>query len=96
MNPLIQKLSVRIFWDTSKEKVNPDTHARWLAERVMMYGTLADFQSIKAFYGREKLGELSTQCRSLDTKTWTFCSAYFDIPKEQFRCSMSKSFWDQP
>jgi hypothetical protein len=75
-------LSKVIFWDTDIDKIDYQKHARYVIERVVMYGKVNDWRAIQAYYGMEKM----LQSRYLDAKTLSFLSCVFDIPKEQFRC----------
>ena len=80
------ELSRVIFWDTDYTQINWDAKARYVIARVVMYGTLEDWQKIKAYYGMDRIRAEMVQERYLDNKTLSFLSCIFDIPKEQFRC----------
>jgi len=67
-------------------KVDMHKHARTVIERVMTRGTWTEFKSILAFYGPTKIRETVTTLRHLDDRTLSFCCAYFDLEKSDFRC----------
>ncbi len=80
------QLSRVIFWDVDYDRINWAVKARFVIGRVLMYGSVADWQAIKSFYGLERIKDEMLQERYLDKKTLSFLSCIFDIPKQQFRC----------
>jgi len=86
MNELIASLSDALFWDIDKSSLHPEKHALFITERVLTRGNLEEFLSLKKHYGRLRLGEIATSIRCLDIRTLHFCSVYFNIPLEKFRC----------
>lgn len=80
------QLSKVIFWDVDYDRINWAEKARFVIGRVVNYGTVADWQAIKSFYGLERIKQEMLQERYLDRKTLSFLSCIFGIPKEQFRC----------
>ncbi len=83
-------LSRVIFWDTHYETINWLNKARFVIERVVMYGTVEDWHAIKDFYGINRIKEEMLQSRDLDAKSLSFLSCVLNIPKEQFRCYIEK------
>ena len=79
-------LSPALFWDTNSSKINLDTHARTIVERVVMYGTWAEFRAILEYYGKHRIKEILIDLRYLDNRTLSFCSVYFQVPQTAFRC----------
>ena len=79
-------LSKSLFWDVNIEDVDVQIHSLFIVERVLTRGTLDDFRALKNYYGIEKLKALIVEIKNLDERTLSFCSAYFSIPKTQFRC----------
>jgi hypothetical protein len=75
-----------LFWDTEFEQIDYERNAPYIIGRVLMRGNLQDWYDLKELYGLEKIKREAMQIRYLDKKTLNFCSTYFDIPKEQFRC----------
>lgn len=80
------QLTRTIFWDTRYESIDWIQNAPYVIDRVLHYGTLNDWRQIVAFYGREKVKRIVLNLRYLDKRALSFCAAYFQTPKEQFRC----------
>ena len=87
---ILNEFDRALFWDTKPENIDLQKHARYIVERVINRGSLADWKKIKQLYGLEKIKNLSLQIKTFDTKSICFLSAYFDISKEDFRCSITK------
>ncbi|MEO0006255.1 MAG: hypothetical protein RJA20_451 [Bacteroidota bacterium] len=79
-------LSKVIFWDTDYNSIDFENKARYVIERVVMYGTLSDWRIIQARYGMDRIRDELLQSRELDPRSLSFLSCIFEIPKEQFRC----------
>jgi len=79
-------LSPALFWDTGASKINLDTHAKTIVERVILHGTWPEFKAILGYYGKDRIQEILINLRYLDNRTLNFCSAYFSVPKSNFRC----------
>jgi len=76
-----------LFWDSNLEELDLQKHKRKIIVRVLERGTLQDWQAIKELYGKDTIRDEVLQARSLDKYVLAFCSAYLDVPKEDFRCS---------
>lgn len=84
-------LSRHLFWDTNSNRIDWDQHAQYVITRVLMRGTLSDWSTIKDYYGAEAIKRAAMNARYLDKVTLSFCSAYFNTPKEEFRCFTTPS-----
>lgn len=82
----ISNLPVRLFWDTDISTIDVNKNARFIIHRVIERGTLANWKTIKQFYGLEKIKEEILNIKSLDVKTLNFFSIYFELDKTDFRC----------
>lgn len=80
------KLSRTIFWDIDFSKIDYDGKYRFVIERVIERGDLNDWKEIKRYYGLGKIKEAVLNARYLTKITMRFCSVYFDVPIEKFRC----------
>lgn len=80
-------LSDHLFWDVNRDEIDLDTHASWLAGRVLEYGRWADWQVLVTEYGKPRLAELVTGLRSLSPQSLAFSCAWFELPQSAFRCS---------
>lgn len=82
--------STNLFWDVAANELDLDKHKRFIIQRVLEYGTLADWQQIKAGYGIETIGSEMKKVRSLDDMTLSFVCFACDLNKEDFRCYTSR------
>jgi len=79
-------LTKTLFWDTDISKLDYEKNARHIIERVVMRGMLSDWFEIKKYYGINRIKDEVVRSRYLDKTTLSFCSSYFKLAKEQFRC----------
>lgn len=75
-----------LFWDVQIDSLNIETHTRFIIERVVSRGNIADWELLKKIYGKERIKHEVLRIRSLDKKTASFLSVYFDIQKKDLRC----------
>ena len=75
-----------LFWDTKIDRINWEGNAPYVIERVLSRGTWADFKTLLAFYGKERLKSEVLKLRYLDKRTLAFCAAFFNVSLEKFRC----------
>ncbi|WP_420828893.1 DUF6922 domain-containing protein [Desulfobulbus rhabdoformis] len=61
-------------------------HSRFIRERVVSRGDLADWHLLKKLYGKEKIREEGVRMWSLDRKTVSFLNVYFVRAKKDVRC----------
>ncbi len=80
------KLNPVLFWDIDFKEIDFEKNARQVIERVLTKGTVNDWFEIKSFYGIDRIKAEALKCRSLDKVTLNFCSKYFNVSKNQFRC----------
>jgi hypothetical protein len=86
----ISDLSRFLFWDTDYTTIDPEKHAEYIIDRVLSRGSLEDFRILVAYYGKPKIKKIAKQIRYLDDRTLHFCSAYFSVPLNDFRCFILK------
>ena len=79
-------LTRSLFWDTNVALWDWERNAPFIVERVLQRGTVEDFKTIVAHYGRERLREIIKQLRYLDNKALHFSAVYFHIPLNEMRC----------
>ncbi|MFO7616828.1 MAG: hypothetical protein R6V75_06225 [Bacteroidales bacterium] len=58
-----------LFWDTEYDSLDLDKNARYIIERVVMYGSLDDWRKILAYYGWARVHKETLQSRELDPKS---------------------------
>lgn len=78
--------SSHLFWDTDRTQIDFEKSKSWVIERVLSHGMLSDWYGIKAYYGKEIIRDVVLKLRYLDKRSLHFCSAYFDMPINEFRC----------
>jgi hypothetical protein len=83
-------LSKSLFWDVDPQTIDTQKHAAYIIERVITLGTMEDFIIIKNYYGKDKIKQIVKGLRYLNDKDLNFCSVYFKLPKNQFRCYTTK------
>jgi hypothetical protein len=79
-------LSPVLFWDTDAARLDEEKHARYIIARVVMYGTLEDWQEIKKRYGLEGIKTEMLKEKELDPRSLSFISKITDTPIQQFAC----------
>jgi hypothetical protein len=84
-------LSRTLFWDVDFDKIDWPNRAQFVIERVLERGSFPEWQEIKRYYGVEAIKQAALNARHLDDTALSFCSAYFSVPQEQFRCYIQKS-----
>jgi hypothetical protein len=80
------EISKSIFWETDLNNINWDTNPVYIIHKVLMYGTINDWQIIMQKYGKERIKDEVLQMKDIDPKSLSFLSCIFNIPKEKFRC----------
>ena len=86
MHDLRVKLSKVLFWDVDFDTIDWEKNSPYVIERVLMKGKWENFKAILNFYGKSRIKEIIVKLRYLDKRTLQFCSVYFDIPLNKFRC----------
>jgi hypothetical protein len=63
-----------------------------------MKGKWENFKAILEYYGESVIKETIVKLRYMDKRTLQFCSVYFNIPLNKFRCynikQSNKLHWD--
>ncbi len=80
------ELDKSLFWDVDVESADLTKNARHIINRILLRGDIKDWEQLKMFYGIEKIKEEVQKMRFLDKRTLNFCSFYFNIPKNDFKC----------
>lgn len=75
MKSWFEQLSSDLFWDVSREEVDPEKHKRWLIERVVQRGRWEDWEIIKTHYSKQEICRLTDKLR-LDPKSARFLELY--------------------
>ena len=95
MRPVFRK---ELFWDVNYEDIDFEKHARFVIGRVVMRGNVDDWNTLKNFYGLEKIRTEVVNIRYLDKRTLSYLSVILNVKKEKFRCYNTepsiKALWD--
>lgn len=78
-----------LFWDVDIATLDPETHARYIIGRVITRGDMSDWNTLKELYGHQRIRKEVIHIRSLDDKSLSFLSCYYDIDRTLFRCCTS-------
>jgi hypothetical protein len=76
----------RIFWDVDFEKLDYDTKASFVIERVFERGDVEDIRNCRRYYGDEKVASALMNAKWLDIRTVYLAAAIFDKKLNDFRC----------
>ena len=79
-------LSKYLFWDTNTRKLDYESRASFVLERVFTMGMQEDEWEVNKFYGKERIRQEVVKCRALDRKTLNYLSVFYNIPKKEFAC----------
>jgi hypothetical protein len=79
-------LDKSLFWDIEYDLVDYEKYSQFIINRVLLRGTLKDWQEIKNYYGLERIKQEIIQMKYLDDRTLNFCSIYFNLLKTDFKC----------
>ena len=90
MGSFIKTLSQRLFWDVDPETIDEHAHCRYVIQRVLERGSIADIRATVAHYTMPVMIAEAQQIRSLDPVTLAFAACLGNVKEETFRCYSSK------
>jgi len=79
-------LSNYLFWDTNTRKLDYESRASFILERVFTMGMQKDEWEVNEYYGKECIRKEVIKCKSLDKKTLNYLSIFYGIPRKEFAC----------
>ena len=85
----IKDLSKHLFWDVDKDQMSFDAHKVFVVQRILTYGTLADFKLLRKHLELNEIAEIAKGLRSLDQVTLHFVATITHTPLNEFRCYTS-------
>ena len=85
-------LSKYLFWDININKLNYESRASFILERVFTMGMLEDERKVNEYYGKERIRKEVVKCKSLDKKALNYLSVFYGIPKKEFACYRKDAF----
>ena len=87
---ILSKLSPHLFWDVKKTSLDEEQNKSFIIKRVLEYGLWNDWLLIRKEYGLETITAETRRFRELDPKALAFISQLSGVPKENFRCFITK------
>lgn len=89
---MIEQLSPHLFWDIDKSGFDTERNSAQLIKRVLEYGELNDWHTIRNHYGLERIAHDCKTLRSLQPEALAFVCVVTNTKKEDYRCySISQS-----
>ncbi|MCI5141070.1 MAG: hypothetical protein D3909_04945 [Candidatus Electrothrix sp. ATG1] len=85
----LRLLRSALFWDVDIATLDPETHARYIIGRVVTRGDLSDWNTLKELYDHQRIRQEVVHLRSLDARSLSFLSCYYDIDRTLFKCFTS-------
>lgn len=79
-----------LFWDVSKEELDPDRNRHLIIERVISRGNLDEFSVLLHFYGMRKIRNTLKSLPVLDKKSMNFIITFFNIDPKELECHRKK------
>lgn len=79
----------QFFWDTNVSQLNPNSHKKYIAERLLTLGNTDSWQWLGQNYERQELVDILKNSRQLSKKDSAFYSLIFKIPSKEMRCNQS-------
>ena len=86
------KLSKYLFWDIDTRKLDYESRASFVLERVFSMGMQKDEWEVNKFYGKDRIRKEVVKCKLLDKKTLNYLSVFYKIPKKEFKCYRKDAF----
>ena len=79
-------LSQFLFWDIDLNRLDYESRASFILERVFTMGMQEDELKVNKYYGKERIRKEVIKCKALDRKTLNYLSIFYKIPKKDFEC----------
>ena len=83
---LPNKLSPYLFWDIDKDSFDTERNSAQLIKRVLEYGELEDWRTVRDYYGLDRIARECKKLRSLRPEALSFICAVTGTKKEDYRC----------
>ena len=86
----VGSLDKRLFWDVDIADIDAERHKRFIIQRVLERGGLEDWRLLKNHYTLPTIVEETQQMRSLEPHALALIACIAELPREAFRCYISK------
>ena len=84
--PLTDRLSAYLFWDMDMDSFDPERHSAQIIQRVLEYGELDDWRTVRDYYTLERVVSDCKLLRTLHPAALSFICAISNTNKEDYRC----------
>lgn len=81
-----KKFTEGLFWDIDMELFDMDKCPSQIIQRVLEYGDINDWNTIRSYYGLDKIVEVCQNLRTLDPVCLSFICCISNTQKEEYRC----------
>jgi len=79
-----------LFWDVSKDNLDPERNRQLIIERVITRGNLDEFSGLIHFYGTRKIKNTLKSIKALDKKSRNFVVTFFGLEEKELACYQKK------
>lgn len=80
-----------LFWDTNSERLDCQKDADFIIGRVLDFGNLKEWKTIKDFYGLTKIREVAKKYIFYDPRSANFWAMVIGLPLKNLRCTKKLS-----
>ena len=81
-NQLSDSLSSYLFWDIDREQFDAERNSAQLIQRVLEYGELDDWRTVRDYYGLDRIARDCKTLRSLRPEALSFVCVVTGTRKE--------------
>jgi len=75
-----------LFWDVSKESLDPERNRQLIIERIITRGNLDEFSALLHFYGLKKIRNTLKNIPVLDKKSRNLVMVFFNLGEKELAC----------
>ena len=83
---LADRLSPYLFWDIDREQFDAERNSAQLIQRVLEYGELDDWRTVRDYYGLDRIAHDCKTLRTLRPEALAFVCLVTNTRKEDYRC----------
>ena len=74
-----------LFWDVNPKTINPKKHARYVIERILDFGSVAEIQWMHQYYSRKLIRSVLFKSKSLSAFSRQFWALFYKIKLSSLR-----------
>ena|SRR3989338_1878494 len=87
MSTKLNILRKSLFWDVNPDKLDVGKSADFIIGRVLDFGNLKEWRTIKQLYGEEKIRKVAKGHVFTDPRSANFWALVLSIPTNQMKCT---------